>query len=183
MENIGLTLGFNVALSYMMVYMTKLPVATWKIADPAFQAIVANGEITNKTQIGITFTDGTLTNIYLCNSNQCWDAFEEEKLNLFNLSLSQLPEHTLLRVFAANTLGNINGGPFKLFDVGVFNRDKCHGIVSLQFFPNISNFCFFFEQFPTFAQMDARNTVHALVSTIVNVSKDGRVLIAKYVSY
>ena len=78
-----------------------------------------------KTQLGLTFTNSKLTDIQLCNVDTCKTLVDKYQLEEFNFSIIHYNEPMKLRVMAKNFE---NRGPFKLFDIAVYNRDICQGL-------------------------------------------------------
>ena len=133
--NKGFTLGFYKDGSEIFLYKSSKPETTVH-APVSTQQIIKQtstlAEMALKTQLGLTFTNGKLTDIHFCNIDGCGSKFERTDLERLNFSLSHYNEPMEMRVMAKNT-GNF--GAFKLFNIAVYNRDSCQGLFYLSQLP------------------------------------------------
>ena len=84
-----------------------------------------------KTQLGMTFTNGKLSDIQFCNVDGCFAKFDQSDLEIFNFSINQYNEQMKFRTIGKNY---DNSGTFKIYDIAVYNREKCQGWLNSQFF-------------------------------------------------
>ena len=126
-NNKGFTLGLY--SSGENVYLHKSSKAENTIDTPDleehFVKSWSRSEMALKTQMGLTFTNGQLTDIRFCNKDGCSAKFEDAELEQFNFSLAHYDEPMELRVMGKN---NGNDGTFSVFSISVYDRDICQGL-------------------------------------------------------